>query len=85
MVYTDGNGKEYAKEILRISTAARSLCIYDSDDLNALYRDSVITIGPGPDDIYETDEADEANETNPLDGPDIDITFLAYLDIDLFI
>jgi hypothetical protein len=79
MVYTDGNGKDYAKEILRISTAARSLCIYDSDDLNALYRDSVITIGPGPDDL------DEANEADPLDVPDINITFLAYLDIDLFI
>jgi len=84
MVYTDGNGKDYAKEILRISTAARRLCIYDSDDLNALYMDSVITIGPH-DDVDEANEANEANEADELDGPDIDITFLAYLDIDLFI
>jgi len=82
MVYTDGNGKEYAKEILRINTASRRLCIYDSEELNTLYEDSVITTGPI---IGQVDQTNQADEADPLDGPDIDITFLAYLEVDLFI
>jgi hypothetical protein len=82
MVYTDGSGKEYAKEILRINTASRRLCIYDSEELTTLYEDSVITTGPI---IGQADQTNQTNQADPLDGPDIDITFLAYLEVDLFI
>lgn len=40
IIYTDGNGKDYTKEILRITTAARRLCIFESEDLIHQYKNS---------------------------------------------
>ena len=40
IIYTDGNGKDSTKEILRITTAGRRLCMFESDDLMNLYKNS---------------------------------------------
>lgn len=53
MIYTDGNGKEYRAESLRIDTLAKQMCEYDSPDLMVLYKKSPegmdeVTIDPVP-------------------------------------
>jgi len=50
IVYTDGNGKDYVKEIERINTSAARLCAFESDELIQLYKKSGNTVDSAIDD-----------------------------------
>jgi hypothetical protein len=50
ILYTDGNGKDYTKEIERINTSAAKLCAFESDELIQLYKKSGNTVDSAIDD-----------------------------------